>query len=89
MYILKRISQFIGSSLQSINGRSKGMGIMGLLSLVLILMLVSCARMGRPDGGWYDETPPHVVGASPADGGVNVKTKKMRCLLYTSPSPRD
>ncbi len=81
MYILKRISQFIGSSLQSINGRSKGMGIMGLLSLVLILMLVSCARMGRPDGGWYDETPPHVVGASPADGGVNVKTKKMRIFF--------
>ena len=33
--------------------------------------------MGQPDGGWYDETPPRVVGASPADGGVNVKSKKI------------
>ena len=23
--------------------------------LMLVLLLVSCARMGQPDGGWYDE----------------------------------
>ncbi len=37
--------------------------------------------MGRPDGGWYDETPPHVVAADPADGGTNVKAKKVRILF--------
>ena len=33
--------------------------------------------MGQPDGGWFDETPPKVIGASPADKGVNVKQKKV------------
>ena len=41
------------------------------------LLLASCAKMGQPDGGWYDETPPKVIGANPADGGVNVKAKKV------------
>lgn len=40
-------------------------------------ILASCARMGNPDGGWYDETPPRVVGSSPADRGVNAKSKKI------------
>ena len=44
---------------------------------LLILLLSSCARMGQPDGGWYDEKPPRVMGASPAEGAVNVKTKKV------------
>ena len=33
--------------------------------------------MGSPDGGWYDDTPPRVVGASPAEGGTGVTQKKM------------
>jgi len=33
--------------------------------------------MGSPDGGWYDETPPKVIGSTPDDKGVNVKTKKI------------
>ena len=33
--------------------------------------------MGNPDGGWYDDTPPHVVSASPAEGSVNVKGHKV------------
>lgn len=45
--------------------------------LAVFLLLASCARMGQPDGGWFDETPPKVVGASPADGAVNVKEKKI------------
>ena len=46
--------------------------------VIAFLLLASCAKMGQPDGGWYDETPPKVIGASPADGGVNVKEKKVR-----------
>ena len=45
--------------------------------VLAFLLLVSCAKMGQPDGGWYDETPPKVIGATPADGGVNVKEKKV------------
>ena len=33
--------------------------------------------MGSPDGGWYDDTPPRVVSASPADGATDVTTKKI------------
>ena len=45
--------------------------------LLVFLLLVSCAKMGQPDGGWFDETPPKVIGASPADGAVNVNQKKI------------
>ena len=45
--------------------------------VITVLLLHSCARMGSPDGGWYDETPPHVVGAEPAEGATNVKKKKI------------
>ncbi|MBO5232727.1 MAG: Ig-like domain-containing protein [Prevotella sp.] len=34
--------------------------------------------MGSPDGGWYDETPPYVVGTTPADRGTGVKDRKVR-----------
>lgn len=39
-----------------------------------IMALSGCARMGQPDGGWYDETPPRVVGAIPEDGATDVNT---------------
>ena len=44
---------------------------------LLLLLLSSCARMGSPDGGWYDDTPPYVVHASPADQAVDVNVKKV------------
>ena len=43
----------------------------------LICAFCGCARMGQPDGGWYDETPPKVIGASPEDKGVNVTNRKI------------
>ncbi len=48
-----------------------------LLFFSLPFLFSSCARMGSPDGGWYDETPPRVVGASPREGEVGVRTKKI------------
>ena len=45
--------------------------------ITLVMTIYSCARMGQPDGGWYDETPPRIIGSSPADKGVNVKTRKV------------
>ncbi|HEY9543603.1 Ig-like domain-containing domain, partial [Prevotella sp.] len=48
------------------------------ICLVALLVLVGCARMGNPDGGWFDEDPPRVVGASPADKATGVNAKKVR-----------
>ena len=47
------------------------------IAFAMTLLVVSCARMGNPDGGWYDETPPRVVGSMPVDKAVNVNTKKI------------
>ncbi len=40
-------------------------------------LLTGCARMGNPDGGWYDDTPPHVVRSTPDDKGTNVKGRRV------------
>ena len=45
--------------------------------LSLLFLVLSCARMGTPDGGWYDDTPPYVVHSSPQDRGTNVKAKRV------------
>ena len=51
------------------------------LCIIIMTAVMSCARMGQPDGGWYDETPPSVIGASPADGATNVKAHKISILF--------
>ena len=33
--------------------------------------------MGAPDGGWYDDDPPRVIGATPAEGATNVTARKI------------
>ena len=57
-------------------------GIGGGLSLLLTVIIggvfTSCARTGSPDGGWYDETPPKVLGAMPADKATEVKAQKVK-----------
>lgn len=47
------------------------------LLFAVLAIVCSCAKMGQPDGGWYDETPPAIVRTSPADQGVNIKAKKI------------
>jgi hypothetical protein len=37
--------------------------------------------MGSPDGGWYDETPPKILGTSPANGSDDVNSKKVTILF--------
>ena len=39
--------------------------------------ILSCARMGSPDGGWYDDDPPRILGSTPADKATGVKSKKV------------
>ena len=50
-----------------------------ILSLIfhLSFLVLGCARMGQPDGGWFDDTPPRVVGATPDDKATGVKAKKI------------
>ena len=48
-----------------------------LLAISCLLLVVGCARMGSPDGGWYDDDPPVVLGSTPADKATGVKTKKV------------
>lgn len=48
-----------------------------LISVTAVLVVISCANIGTPDGGRYDETPPVVLGSSPADRSVNIHTKKI------------
>ncbi len=43
----------------------------------LLLMLSACARMGNPDGGWYDEQPPRVVGSMPKEQSIGIGNKKI------------
>lgn len=52
-----------------------------LLCLLALLLTVACASIGNPDGGRFDETPPRVVGSSPADGAVNVSKRKVQILF--------
>ena len=40
-------------------------------------VIVSCARMGSPDGGWFDDDPPVVLGSDPVEKATNIKTKKV------------
>ena len=37
--------------------------------------------MGSPDGGWYDDTPPSLVSATPQDRSVNVTDKKVTIVF--------
>ena len=51
--------------------------ILVLFTIYYSLFTISCARMGQPDGGRYDDDPPVVVGSTPEDRATNVKTNKI------------
>ena len=40
-------------------------------------MAIGCARMGNPDGGWYDDDPPRVLGSTPVDRATGVASQKI------------
>ena len=65
---------------QGIKKTSWKVGSITLFNL-LLLTIFSCARMGSPDGGWYDETPPKILGTSPANGSDDVNSKKVTILF--------
>ena len=63
-------------------GKGNLRGWTGMLCAAFLIshfsfLISGCARMGNPDGGWYDDTPPRVISASPADKATNVKARKV------------
>ena len=52
-----------------------------ILLILSATLLIGCARPGTPDGGPYDETPPQVVGASPAEGATGATPKTIEIIF--------
>jgi uncharacterized protein (DUF2141 family) len=55
---------------------------MKMLSIAFLIshfsfLISSCARMGSPDGGWYDDDPPRILATQPAEQATNVTGKKL------------
>ena len=48
-----------------------------LFYFCIACVIIGCAKMGSPDGGWYDDDPPKVVRSEPAERSVGVTTKKV------------
>lgn len=44
---------------------------------IALCAVMSCARMGTPDGGWFDDDPPHVIGSTPMERDTNVTARKI------------
>ena len=51
--------------------------VFSLSHLLTLSLFTSCARMGAPDGGWYDDDPPKVVKADPEDQATNIQSRKI------------
>ena len=51
--------------------------IITFFHFIIATIIAGCARMGQPDGGWYDDDPPRIIGSTPADGATGVTTKKI------------
>ena len=49
--------------------------------LTLVAVLYSCASIGRPDGGPYDETPPRFISSTPVAGALNNQRTKVSLLF--------
>ncbi len=45
--------------------------------IVIAAILYSCASIGRPEGGPWDDTPPRFVHSTPAPGALNYAKKKV------------
>ena len=57
--------------------RKENLLIITFFHFIIATIVASCARMGQPDGGWYDDDPPKVIGSSPLDQSTNVTSKKV------------
>ena len=51
------------------------------LAGVLAMFLYSCANIGNPNGGPYDELPPKFVSSTPVPNSINYQGKKVEILF--------
>lgn len=80
--IYRRANDFLRNTiLHSFSLEKQGWLPACVVLLTITSLLSSCAKMGQPDGGWFDETPPRIIGCTPADKGVGVKAKKISILF--------
>lgn len=63
--------------MMSNKARHNGVAISFISFIFFISFISSCARMGSPDGGWFDDDPPRIVGCVPEEQATNVTAKKM------------
>jgi uncharacterized protein (DUF2141 family) len=57
--------------------RKENILIITFFHFIIATIFAGCARMGQPDGGWYDDDPPRILGSTPEDQATNVTTKKI------------
>lgn len=48
-----------------------------LMALLTLTAVLSCARMGQPDGGWYDQLPPRILSTTPPESSINATSKRI------------
>ena len=81
MWCLLDKNTYFCSMLQFENQKIKQIVRKVLPVVTLVVMLYSCASIGRPDGGPYDETPPRFIGSTPAAGALNNQRTKVSLLF--------
>ena len=52
-----------------------------LYGMLLLVVIYSCANIGSPNGGPYDETPPKFVSSTPVPNQINYTGKKIEILF--------
>ncbi len=81
MWWLLDKTTYVCSMLQFENQKIKQIVRKAFPVVTLVVMLYSCASIGRPDGGPYDETPPRFIGSTPAAGALNNQRTKVSLLF--------
>ena len=81
MWCLLDKNTYFCSMLQFENQKIKQIVRKAFPVVTLVVMLYSCASIGRPDGGPYDETPPRFIGSIPAAGALNNQRTKVSLLF--------
>lgn len=59
------------------NSQAKRLIRKGLIITAALGVVYSCASIGRPDGGPYDDTPPRFIGSTPDINATNSNKKKV------------
>jgi len=53
-----------------------------LYGMLLLTVIYSCANIGSPNGGPYDETPPKFVSSTPVPNQINYTGKRNEFRIY-------